>query len=77
MSAPELIPAWPAPPGFTSNFKNPEGIGHRFVGVAITFLPLTVIVLALRLYTQIVILRKLGIDDCGYRLLSQSGCLDS
>lgn len=71
MSASELIPAWPAPLGHSSNFENPKGIGHRFVGLAVGLLTLTVIVVALRLYTQIVIIRRLGLDDCGCRLLSQ------
>lgn len=77
MSAPELIPAWPVPPGLSSNFENPEGIGNRFVGVAIGFLTFALVVVALRLYTQIAITRKLGLDDCGYCLFSESSCVDS
>lgn len=72
MSASELIPAGPPPPGISSNFKNPESIAGKFIGLAIFFLTLTVIVVTLRLYTQIVILRRLGIDDCEYITLSQT-----
>lgn len=77
MSASELIPAWPAPSGHSSSLENPKGVGHRVVGLAVGLLTLTVVVVVLRLYTQIVIIRRLGLDDCGYRLLSQSSDVDS
>lgn len=77
MSASDLIPAWPAPSGHSSNLENPEGVGYRFVGLAVGLLTLTVVVVVLRLYTQIVIIRRLGLDDCGYCLLSQCSDVDS
>lgn len=38
--------------------------GPVVAGVAIGFLALTVVVLSLRLFSRIVVLGKMGIDDC-------------
>ncbi|KAH7418896.1 hypothetical protein BKA64DRAFT_655508 [Cadophora sp. MPI-SDFR-AT-0126] len=58
-----IIGAFPPPLGVIPNFKNPDSQGYRVtLAIAIMF-PLATIVLILRLYTRIVIVRKVGIDD--------------
>ncbi|KAH9204897.1 hypothetical protein DL95DRAFT_376665 [Leptodontidium sp. 2 PMI_412] len=58
-----LLAPSPPPPGVIPNFKNPDSQGYRgTLAIAIMF-PLATIVLLLRLYTRIVIVRKVGIDD--------------
>jgi hypothetical protein len=54
----------PPPPGVNPNFENPESQGYRVVlAIAILF-PLATIVLFLRVYTSVVIVRNFGTDDC-------------
>ncbi|KAH6699877.1 hypothetical protein BKA61DRAFT_209840 [Leptodontidium sp. MPI-SDFR-AT-0119] len=58
-----LAPSPPPPPGVIPNFKNPDSQGYRVtLAIAIMF-PLATILLLLRLYTRIVIVRRVGIDD--------------
>lgn len=57
-------PAGPPPSGVASNFINPQYDGGRFVAVGITFLSIAIIMMAVRLYTQIALLKRVGLDDC-------------
>lgn len=61
---PTTVPAGPIPSGMTSNFTNPQYDGERFAAVTITFLSLAVIIVSLRLYTQLILLKRAGFDDC-------------
>ncbi|KAH9207135.1 hypothetical protein DL95DRAFT_238186, partial [Leptodontidium sp. 2 PMI_412] len=58
-----IIGASPPPPGVIPNFKNPESQGYRVTLTIAILFPLATIVLLLRLYTRIIIVRKVGIDD--------------
>ncbi|KAH6704201.1 hypothetical protein BKA61DRAFT_493526 [Leptodontidium sp. MPI-SDFR-AT-0119] len=58
-----IIGAFPPPPGVIPNFKNPDSQGYRVtLAIAIMF-PLATIVLLLRVYTRMVIVRNVGTDD--------------
>lgn len=61
----DQIPAYPPPPGVTSNFKNPVSLAKTLVVVNVVFLSLMTIFVGLRIYTKHCIARKLGWDDCG------------
>ncbi|KAG4434880.1 hypothetical protein IFR05_009640 [Cadophora sp. M221] len=58
-----IIGALPPLPGVIPNFKNPESQAYRVTISIATLFPLATIVLLLRLYTRIVIVRNVGIDD--------------
>ncbi|KAH6704130.1 hypothetical protein BKA61DRAFT_183176 [Leptodontidium sp. MPI-SDFR-AT-0119] len=58
-----IIGASPPPPGVIPNFKNPESQGYRVTLTIAILFPLATIVLLLRLYTRIIIVRNVGIDD--------------
>ncbi|KAF1816763.1 hypothetical protein P152DRAFT_388605 [Eremomyces bilateralis CBS 781.70] len=55
---PEVILSWPTP-----NYVNPETRGLTLAAVNHTFLALCIILVALRLYTRIWIVRWFGLDD--------------
>ena len=60
----EIVPAYPAPPGVTANFVNPDFIGTRLIIVCAVFSFLTVVCVVLRLYVRLRITKAFGIDDC-------------
>ncbi|KAK1832517.1 hypothetical protein QBC39DRAFT_223072, partial [Podospora conica] len=55
---PEVVAAWPPP-----NYINPETRGLALVIVEITILPIVLIILALRLYVRVFVVKKPGWDD--------------
>ncbi|KAL8846418.1 MAG: hypothetical protein Q9221_008500 [Calogaya cf. arnoldii] len=63
-SAPVEPPGvFPAPPGVTPNYVNPEVKTYGFVPMTCVFLPLSTIFLILRLYTKARIIKILGWED--------------
>ncbi|KAF5863379.1 hypothetical protein ETB97_010260 [Aspergillus alliaceus] len=57
------IPAAPPPPGVTPNFDNPEGSEFKIYSVSIAMCSSATLILLLRLYTRLVLLRTSGLDD--------------
>lgn len=55
---PEVLAQWPEP-----NYVDPEERGPALLIVELTFLPLALICLGLRLYVRLAIVRKTGWDD--------------
>lgn len=60
LSKPAMLP----PDGTDSNFSNPPNIRSQALGVIISFLLLSTLAVAIRLYTKLVFVRKLSLDDC-------------
>ena len=58
------LPALVPPPGVLSNFDNPKTLAPSLVAVNVTFIPLMVIAVALRMYSRGFIVHALGWDDC-------------
>ena len=57
--------ALPPPPGVEPNFEDPPSQLHGNIALHASFLSVATIVVAMRLFTRLRILRmKLGIDDC-------------
>ncbi|CAL8580201.1 hypothetical protein XPA_005933 [Xanthoria parietina] len=54
---------YPAPPGVVPNFTNPHVRTGGHIVLSSVFLPLSTLVLALRLYTKIHVMRAFGWDD--------------
>lgn len=52
------------PDGVTPNFVNPESCANMFRLVAYTSLSIMISFLLLRIYTQAILNRKFGTDDC-------------
>lgn len=59
-----IVGALPPPPGVVPDFEHPESRGHLVIIATAILLPITTFVLALRIYTRVVIARYLGSDDC-------------
>lgn len=57
-------PAGQPPQGVTSDFVSPQYDGGRLVAVDVTFLSMAIIMMILRLYTQAVLSKRVGLDDC-------------
>lgn len=55
---PEVRATWPKP-----NYSNPESRRGALLGVEIVLLFITVLVMALRMYTRKVIRKSVGLDD--------------
>ena len=58
------LPALPPPVGVESNFVNPEDRGYVLNSVATVLFCLMVCLFAIRVYTRLFIIRKMGWDDC-------------
>ncbi|KAH6714832.1 hypothetical protein BKA61DRAFT_343667 [Leptodontidium sp. MPI-SDFR-AT-0119] len=58
-----IVGVLPPPPGVIPNFENPESQGYRVILTIAILFPLATIVLLLRVYTRVVIVRNVGIDD--------------
>jgi hypothetical protein len=61
------VPAATPPNGTIPNFVNPPNIGYRQTTTNIVVLVIMIIVVFLRLYTRIFIVRSFGYDDCMYQ----------
>jgi hypothetical protein len=61
------VPAATPPNGTIPNFINPPSIGHRQTKTNIVVLVIMIIVVFLRLYTRIFIVKSFGYDDCTYK----------
>jgi len=59
-----IVGALSPPPGVIPNFENPESRGHLVIIATAILLPITTFILALRIYTRVVLVRYLGSDDC-------------
>ncbi|KAH0386879.1 hypothetical protein KCU92_g2262, partial [Aureobasidium melanogenum] len=57
------VPAAKPPNGITPNFVDPPSIGHRQTATNIVVLIIMIIVVLLRLYTRIFIVKSVGYDD--------------
>lgn len=57
------LPFHPPPPGITANYVNPESQGGLLVGIGLTFLSLTICLVAMRLYTKVFIARRWDLED--------------
>ncbi|KAI4089843.1 MAG: hypothetical protein LQ344_005102 [Seirophora lacunosa] len=54
---------FPAPPGVTPNFDNPEYRSGGIVALAAVFIPLAAIFMTLRIYTKLRIIKVFGLED--------------
>ncbi len=68
LDTPTAVGAYPAPPGVTPNFKNPDYFSGGIVPISAVFLTLSTLFLAARLYTKLKIIKVFGSEDC--RLIS-------
>jgi hypothetical protein len=59
-----IVGVLPPPPGVIPNFEHPESQVYRLVITIAILLPVTTLVLFLRVYTKRVIVRNFGTDDC-------------
>ncbi len=57
-------PALEPPLGIQANFIDPPTIRSQMLGVIISMLVLSTIVVAVRLYTKLVVVKKLALEDC-------------
>ncbi|KAJ8132163.1 hypothetical protein O1611_g1459 [Lasiodiplodia mahajangana] len=66
MDTPDLsqVPAAPPPPGVMPNFSDPPSQQVPMIVVSTVILTLTVIFVAIRVYTGLRILRRFGIEEC-------------
>jgi hypothetical protein len=60
------VPAATPPHGIIPNFIDPPSIGYRQTTTNIVVLVIMIVVVALRLYTRIFIVKSFGYDDCTY-----------
>ena len=58
------IPVLAPPKGVQSNFDNPKTLKSSMVAINATFLPLMLLVVAIRLYSRGQIMHAMGWDDC-------------
>lgn len=58
------VPSAKPPNGITPNFVDPPSIGHRQTATNIVVLIVMIVVVLLRLYTRIFIVKSVGYDDC-------------
>ena len=63
------LPFFPPPPGITPNLVNPETEASRFVAACVTVWVISSLLLATRIWTRAVILRKIAAEDCPFLLL--------
>lgn len=59
-----VVGAFPAPPGVTPNFKNPDYFSGGIVPISAVFLTLSTLSVAARLYTKLKIIKVFGLEDC-------------
>jgi hypothetical protein len=59
-----IIGALPPPPGVIPDFDHPESAWYQNVIAIAVLFPLATIVLCLRLYTRVILVRYTGSDDC-------------
>jgi len=57
------VGAYPAPPGITPNFANPESIANQVIIAAIACPAFAIPIVLSRLYTSHFILRRWHLDD--------------
>lgn len=57
-------PALPPPLGVQSNFENPESQSHITVIPCAVIVGIMIILVFIRMYTKVYILKSLGWDDC-------------
>lgn len=62
------VPSAKPPNGITPNFVDPPSIGHRQTATNIVVLIVMIVVVLLRLYTRIFIVKSVGYDDCTWRV---------
>lgn len=55
---PEVVATWPKP-----NYVDPEYQGHQMAVIGITFLIISFIIVALRMYVRLFMRRSAGWDD--------------
>jgi hypothetical protein len=67
-STSEPVPAFPAPPGVTPNFTNPESIASQIVLCTVLTLVFMIPFFALRMYTKKRILERIDPEDCKYSI---------
>jgi hypothetical protein len=57
-------PALAPPPGVKPNFVNPDNLAHP--GLAVLQLTIATLVVLMRIYTKLGVLRKMQAEDCEY-----------
>ena len=68
--------AFPPPAGIKPNFANADHVSGGIVPISVVFLTLSTLVLALRVYTKIRILRASHAEDCKSKAV-WSSCFES
>lgn len=66
------LSAIPPPPGFTSNFVNPPSKASWGIVTQALCLTLATLLVAMRLYTKLKVLRNPGWDDCELHILQET-----
>ncbi len=66
------LPAGQPPPGVVSNFDNPDSIAGSAIAPISFFLAVMIIVMAMRMYCRVFILKSVGLDDWTALLASVS-----
>ena len=61
-----ISPAGPAPPGVVPDLVHPDSFASVSVGTMTTFIVVTSVAIAIKLFTKIHIVGKVSIDDCTY-----------
>ena len=61
--------AFPPPTDITPNFANPDHVSGGIVPISAVFLTLSTLVLALRVYTKVRILRASYAEDCESKVI--------
>ena len=64
------LPALEPPPNVQANFVDPPIIRSQMLGVIISMLVLSTIAVAVRLYTKLVVIKILALEDCKHLPLS-------
>ena len=68
--------AFPPPADIAPNFANPHHFSGGIIPISAVFLTLSTLVLALRVYTKVRILRASHAEDCE-STINRSGCSES
>lgn len=68
--------AFPPPADITPNFASPDHVSGGIIPISVVFLTLSTLVLALRLYTKVRILRASYAEDCESDVI-WSSCFES
>ena len=55
---------FPAPPGVTPNYTNPDSIGNEIVVESMTLIAFATVFVALRMFMKLRVIKKHGWDDC-------------